>query len=168
MDSSELHHHNYSQNIKQFHLPQKFPYTTLWSVLSAPQTLVTLVWFLPLQFGVFHNVISVVSYRLWLLLLLIKPLGFIHIMAHICGLFFELLSTIPYMDISQFVYSFTSWWFWFFGGDFFVVVVVFSKAAPEAYGGSQARALICCHWPTPQPQQLGIRAPSAIYTTAHS
>ena len=26
----------------------------------------------------------------------------------------------------------------------------------------------CSHWPIPQPQQLGIRAVSAIYTTTHS
>ena len=46
----------------------------------------------------------------------------------------------------------------------------FSRAAPAAYGGSQARG---CNWscsrrPTPQPQQCGIPAASATYTTAHS
>ena len=44
-----------------------------------------------------------------------------------------------------------------------VVVVAISWAAPAAYGGSQARG----HQPTPEPQQCGIRAASATYTTAH-
>ena len=43
------------------------------------------------------------------------------------------------------------------------------RAAPEAYGDSQARG---SHWsyscqPTPRPQPLGIRVTSAIYTTVH-
>ena len=39
-----------------------------------------------------------------------------------------------------------------------------------AYGSSQARGLIgtaAARRPTPQPQQCGIRAASATYTTAH-
>ena len=47
--------------------------------------------------------------------------------------------------------------------------VVF-RAAPAAQGGSQARGRTdwCCSCqPTPQPQQCGIQAASAIYTTAH-
>ena len=43
----------------------------------------------------------------------------------------------------------------------FVVVVAISWAAPAAYGGSQARGRIGA------PPQLGIRAASAAYTTAH-
>ena len=42
-----------------------------------------------------------------------------------------------------------------------------SRAAPAAYGGSQAMGRICSCQPTPQPQQCGIRATSATYTTAH-
>ena len=44
----------------------------------------------------------------------------------------------------------------------------FFRAAPSAYGGSQARGLssrICSCWP--QPQQRGIRAASSTHTTAH-
>ena len=39
-----------------------------------------------------------------------------------------------------------------------------------AYGGSQARGQIgaAAAWPTPQPQQHGIQAASATYTTVHS
>ena len=46
---------------------------------------------------------------------------------------------------------------------------VFSRAEPRAYGDSQARGWIraVAHQPTPQPQQLGIRAASVPYTTAH-
>ena len=42
--------------------------------------------------------------------------------------------------------------------------------APMAYGSSQARGLnqSCSHWPTPQPQQLGIWAVPTTYTIAHS
>ena len=38
-----------------------------------------------------------------------------------------------------------------------------------AYGGSQARGSYGSYscWPTPQPQQCGIRATSATCTTAH-
>ena len=45
----------------------------------------------------------------------------------------------------------------------------FSRAIPMAYGGSQARGLIeaVAAKPTPEPQQCGIRAASATYTTAH-
>ena len=45
----------------------------------------------------------------------------------------------------------------------------FSRAAPAAYGGSQARGLIraVAAKPMPEPQQHGIRAVSATYTTAH-
>ena len=44
-----------------------------------------------------------------------------------------------------------------------------SWATPVAYGGSQARGPIgaVATWPTPEPQQRGIRAASATYTTAH-
>ena len=49
------------------------------------------------------------------------------------------------------------------------------KAAPMAYGGSQARGPIGAtaaglhhsHRPTPQPQQCGIQPTSVTYTTAH-
>ena len=57
--------------------------------------------------------------------------------------------------------------FFFF---FFFVFLPFSRATPAAYGGSQAKGLIgrsCSLRPTPEPQQLGIRAMSATYTTAH-
>ena len=53
---------------------------------------------------------------------------------------------------------------------FFFFFFVFSRAAPVAYGGSQARSPIgtAATGPhTPQPQQRGIRAPSATCTTAH-
>ena len=64
------------------------------------------------------------------------------------------------------------------GNPFVVVVVVILflffvfclfRAAPVAYGGSQARGLIgaVAALPTPEPQQHGIRAASATYTTAH-
>ena len=46
----------------------------------------------------------------------------------------------------------------FFGGGVFSLF----RAAPEAYGGSQAR---CRIWP--EPQQHEIRAESVTYTTAH-
>ena len=48
-------------------------------------------------------------------------------------------------------------------------IFVFFRAAPTAYGGSQARGLnrSCSRWPTPEPQQCGIHAPSATHTTAH-
>ena len=45
-----------------------------------------------------------------------------------------------------------------------------SWAAPVAYGGSHARGLIgavAAGLRTPEPQQHGIRAASATYTTAH-
>ena len=41
---------------------------------------------------------------------------------------------------------------------FFCLFVCLLRAAPAAYGGSQAR---------PEPQQCGIRAASATYTTVH-
>ena len=52
---------------------------------------------------------------------------------------------------------------------FVVVVVAISWAAPAAYGDSQARGRIgaVAAKPTPEPQQRGIRAASATYTTAH-
>ena len=55
---------------------------------------------------------------------------------------------------------------------FFFSFCVFavSRAAPAAYGGSQARGLIgavATGLHTPQPQQRGIRATSATYTAAH-
>ena len=59
------------------------------------------------------------------------------------------------------VYSF----FFFF---LFLVFLPFSRAAPTAYGGSQARGPIgAVHRPTPEPQQCGIWAASETYTTAH-
>ena len=44
------------------------------------------------------------------------------------------------------------------------------RAAPAAYGGSQARGRIgaIVARPRPQPQQRGIRAASATFTTAHT
>jgi len=53
---------------------------------------------------------------------------------------------------------------------FFLVFLPFSGATPEAYGGSQARGSIravAASLRTPQPQQRGIQAESATYTTAH-
>ena len=52
---------------------------------------------------------------------------------------------------------------------FFFFFFAFSRAAHVAYGDSQARGLIgaVAARPTPEPQQLGIRAVSATYTTAH-
>ena len=43
------------------------------------------------------------------------------------------------------------------------------KAAPEAYGGSQAGGSnqSCCCQPMPEPQPRGIQAKSETYTTAH-
>ena len=51
----------------------------------------------------------------------------------------------------------------------FICLFVFCRAAPVAYGGSQAGGLIgaVAAKPMPEPQQLGIRAASATYTTAH-
>ena len=44
------------------------------------------------------------------------------------------------------------------------------RATPTAYGGSQARGLIgaVAAKTRPEPQQLGTRAASATYTSAHS
>ena len=47
----------------------------------------------------------------------------------------------------------------------FIYLFVFSAPHPMTYGGSQARGRIRA---TPQPQQRGIQAESATYTTAHS
>ena len=43
------------------------------------------------------------------------------------------------------------------------------RAAPEAYGGSQAKGWNPSYncWPIPQPQQRQIRAESVTYATAH-
>ena len=51
----------------------------------------------------------------------------------------------------------------------FFFFLVFSRAAPTAYGGSQAGGLIgaAATGLTPQPQQRRIRAASVTYTTAH-
>ena len=51
----------------------------------------------------------------------------------------------------------------------FFCLFAISWAATVAYGGSQARGQIrsCSRGPTPGPQQHGIRAASATYTTAH-
>ena len=51
----------------------------------------------------------------------------------------------------------------------FIYLLVFSRAAPVAYGGSQARGSNRSYSrrPTPEPQQHGIWAESATYTTAH-
>ena len=53
---------------------------------------------------------------------------------------------------------------------FIVCLFAISWATPVAYGGSQARGpigAIASHRATPEPQQRGIRAASATYTTAH-
>ena len=52
---------------------------------------------------------------------------------------------------------------------FVFCLFAFSKAAPMAYRGSQARGLIgaVASRPTPEPQQRRIQAESAIYTSAH-
>ena len=61
----------------------------------------------------------------------------------------------------------SSWVFLFFFF-FFFCLFAFSRAAPAAYGGSQARGRIrsCSHLPIPQPQQCWIQAASATYITA--
>ena len=53
---------------------------------------------------------------------------------------------------------------------FFFCLFAFSRAAPAAYEYSQARGLIgaVAAKPMLEPQQFGIRAESATYTTAHS
>ena len=63
----------------------------------------------------------------------------------------------------HFLYSF---FFFFF---FPFCLFVFSRTAPMAYGGSQARGLnrSYSHQPTPQPQQRRIPAASVTYTTVH-
>ena len=50
-----------------------------------------------------------------------------------------------------------------------VCLFAFSRAAPIACGGSQARGLIgaVAARPMPEPQQRRIQASSATYTTAH-
>ena len=50
-----------------------------------------------------------------------------------------------------------------------IIILSFSRAAPTAHGGSQARGSNWSrsHQPTPEPQQRGIRAASASHTTAH-
>ena len=53
---------------------------------------------------------------------------------------------------------------------FYFVFLPFSRATPTEHGGSQARGSIgavAAGWPTLEPQQCGIRAESATYTTAH-
>ena len=51
----------------------------------------------------------------------------------------------------------------------FILFVRFFRAAPEAYGGSQARVFnwSCSHQPAPQTQKYRILALSVTYTTAH-
>ena len=52
----------------------------------------------------------------------------------------------------------------------FICLFAISRAAPVAYGGSHARGLIgavAAGLRTPEPQQHGIRAASATYTTTH-
>ena len=53
---------------------------------------------------------------------------------------------------------------------FFFCLFAFSRAAPMAYGGSQTRGLIraVAAGLQPEPQQHGIPAASATYTTAHN
>ena len=48
--------------------------------------------------------------------------------------------------------------FFFLSFFFFFLSFAFSRAAPKAYGGSQARGSnqSCSHRPTPEPQQLRI------------
>ena len=55
-----------------------------------------------------------------------------------------------------------------YSGGICVCVCLF-RAAPQAYGGSQARGPIgaAARRPMPQPHQCGIRAVSLTYTTAH-
>ena len=50
---------------------------------------------------------------------------------------------------------------------YFICLFAFSRAAPKACGGSQARDPIRVHQPTPQPQQSRIWAMSSTYTIAH-
>ena len=59
--------------------------------------------------------------------------------------------------------------FYIFQLFFFFGLFSFSGAALEAYGDSWARGLIgaVAAKPTPEPQQRGVQALSAAYTTAH-
>ena len=53
---------------------------------------------------------------------------------------------------------------------YFFCLFAFSRAAPVAYGGFQAKGPVgaaATVEPTPEPQQRRIQATSAIYTTAH-
>ena len=47
----------------------------------------------------------------------------------------------------------------------FLFLLLLFRAAPEAYGASQASQSYSC-WPTPQPQQCKIQDASETYTTA--
>ena len=63
--------------------------------------------------------------------------------------------------------DFIMYFFFFFS---FCLFSFFSRVAPVAYGGSHARGLIgavAAGLRTPEPQQHGIRAASATYTTTH-
>ena len=81
------------------------------------------------------------------------------------------------MDANQIHFHWATTELWYTGTFFLKLFFIFifclfafSRAAPAAYGGSQARGRIrsCSHLPIPQPQQRWIRAASATYTTAHS
>ena len=50
---------------------------------------------------------------------------------------------------------------------FFFLSFSLFRAAPAAYGGSQAPNQSRSHRPTPQPQQHGIQAMTATFSTAH-
>ena len=49
----------------------------------------------------------------------------------------------------------------------YVCMCLLFRAAPTAYGGSQARGPVKATDATPQPQQYQIQAMSLTYTTAH-
>ena len=67
--------------------------------------------------------------------------------------------------LQLYIYAFT--WRFSFSFSFFCFFA-FSRAAPTAYGDSQARGSNrSSRWFMPEPQQRGIRAASVTYTTAH-
>ena len=70
--------------------------------------------------------------------------------------------------LSSFIYLFIYLFLFLFFNflNFLFCLFAISWAAPEAYGGSQARGRIGAV-ATPEPQQRGIQAASATYTTDH-
>ena len=74
---------------------------------------------------------------------------------------------LPQCSCFAFLFFLFLFWFPFFFFFFFVsLCLIWWGGTPLAYGGSQARSWSCR--PTPRPQQRGIQALSATYTTAHN